>query len=219
MYKYELINNHYIITIDGKKFLLDTGCPISFWLRTPIEKLTIDNHSFRLHSKPDVVNVNKVNNLVGIPVDGFVGLDIIMETSLTIYKNGRIDFASQDIDGVSIPLNTMGYLSFDVGCNLMSGRFIIDTGAKYAYGVKGLFHNKNSFAHISDYNPILGDLDGDLYHIDLVVAGNAKYIDICYNNNVASLARNMSAIIIGNITTLFEEVIVIDVRRKMLQIK
>lgn len=35
MYTYELLNNHYVVTINGEKFLLDTGRPDSSCLNRP----------------------------------------------------------------------------------------------------------------------------------------------------------------------------------------
>ena len=91
MYYYKLINNHYIVDIDGQHFLIDTGCQFSFWVSTPMNEITINGDKYPLQNKPTNFDVNESNNLVGVQADGFIGMDIISKTSLTIF-GGCIDF-------------------------------------------------------------------------------------------------------------------------------
>lgn len=88
MYSYELINNHYVVEIDDQKFLIDTGSPFSFWVSRPIKEITIDGNKYPLQNRPLNFNIDETNNLVGVIVDGFIGMDIISKTSLTIYFGG-----------------------------------------------------------------------------------------------------------------------------------
>lgn len=219
MYRFELINNHYIINIDNKKYLLDTGSPNSFWVKEPIREITIDGINYPLSNRPSNLDIKETEECVGLLVDGFIGMDIIRQTSLTIYKNGYIDFRSIDIDGNEIELNTYGLLTFRVGSNLMDGYYIIDTGAKYGYGVKGLFYGLIPYDHVNDYNPILKHLDSDIYHLDVVVGNEIRVVDVCDNYKVSLTLKNMMVMMIGNITSLFDEVCVIDMKRKVLVLK
>ena len=211
-FNYQILNNHIIINIANKQFLLDTGSPTSFWTYEPINKIQINNKDYRLMPKPVSVNLWQVEKLVGIKVDGFIGLDIIGDTSLTIYKNGEIKFGVDSINGTSTKLFTNGYLSIQVGSNLIVGKMLLDTGAKYGYGIKSLFYNQKSFARVSDYNPQLGHLESDIYRLDVVIGGAKKVIDVCDNDTVSfNYLKSTNSILVANITSLFDEVCVIDI--------
>lgn len=219
MHNYELINNHYLVEIDGKRLLVDTGSPTSFLMESHCQEITIDGVKYALQGRTSHVDVAEMMKLVGVKVDGFIGLDIIRQTSLTIHKNGLIEFRANDVDGKGIDLNTNGFLTFSVESHAMSGAFIIDTGAKYGYGIRGLFDGLKAFDHVEDYNPILGRLNSDLYHLDMVVGGRGKVVDLCDNADVYPMIKHYGAVMIANITSLFDEVCVIDVKKGTLTLK
>ena len=227
MYSYELINNHYIVNIDGKKFLIDTGSPFSFWVSSPIKEITIYDNKYPLQNRPLNFDVDETNNLVGAIVDGFIGMDIISKTSLTIYSGapeGIIEFSEVPdwiINGLikmnykytEVPMTTRWPLMVQIGSNLMTGKFVIDTGAKYGYGVSGLFYKQTAFDHVSDYNPSLGHLDSDIFHLEIVIGGQKKTIDVCSNSTVASTLIHMGALMIGSVSSLYNQVCSLDTKK------
>lgn len=219
MYNYELVNNHYIVDIDDEKYLIDTGSPFSFWVSKPIREITIDGIEYLLKSRPSNFSVEETTKLVGVQVDGFIGMDIISTTGLTIYKNGTIEFDIKEIDGKEAPMTTRWPLMTNIGCNLMTGKFVIDTGAKYGYGVNGLFYQQRPFSHVKDYNPSLGHLEGDIYHLNVVIGGQNKTIDVCSNTIVASTLIHMGALMVGSVSSLFEEACVLDTKKGRLILK
>lgn len=219
MYKYEIKNNHYIVNVNNYKFLIDTGCPFSFWISKPIKEILINNRIYPLRDMPSDFDVKETNNLVGEEINGFIGMDIISNTGLTIYKNNLLDFDVIEINGKELPMRNLFPLMIDVSCNLYIGKFIIDTGAKYAYGVAGLFYNYSPIDHVKDYNPTLKHLESDLYRLDIVIGGLSKSIDVCNNPSIGYTLKNMGSILIGNVTTLFDEVCVLDTKKGRLIIK
>ena len=219
MYSYQLINGHYIVDVDGTKLLVDTGSLFSFSMISHFQEIAIDGVNYRLQGKPAIVDVEKIVEFVGTKIDGFIGLDIIRQTSLTIYKNGKIDFKAHDVDGKIMNLNTNRFLSFKVSINARSGQFIIDTGAKYGYGMRELFDGLTAYDHVKDYNPVLKALDSDIYHLDVVFDGIKKGVDICDNTRVYSMIEGCRALLIANVTTLFDDVCVINVKKGTLTLK
>lgn len=207
---YKLVNNHYIVNIDGKNYLIDTGSPVSFWTSEPIKEVTINNRAYALQKPPYRFNAEETNELVNFEIDGFIGMDIISQTGLTIRRGEGLEFAVEKVEGIQVPMTKGWPLMAYVGCNMMSGRFIIDTGAMYGYGISGLFYDKKPYDHVRDYNPSLGHLDSDIYTLDIVIGGQNKSIDVCDNRIVASTLRNMAALMIGSVSSLFEEVCVLD---------
>ena len=217
-YSYQLSNGHYVVNIDGLKYLLDTGVDNSFHL-SKNNIVNINNKDYHLSEKPSYLDLKPTFDLIGEEVDGFIGLDILKETSLTIYKNGIIVFDVVDnVEGEKINLNTYGYLSFDTSCNGIKGKYIIDLGAKYGYGINELFINKNPYDHVNDYNPGLKFLDSDIYQLDFLLGNKKISTSICKNERVNSLIRYHNGVIIGNITDLYDYVCVIDIRNKKLVI-
>lgn len=227
MYYYEIINNHYIVDIDGQHFLIDTGSPFSFWVSTPIKEITINDDKYPLQNRPTNLDINETYNVIGTQVDGFIGMDIISKTSLTIYygrPKGIIEFAEVPdwiISGLikrnykytEVPMTTSWPLMVQVGSNLMTGKFVIDTGAKYGYGVSGLFYKQTAFDHVGDYNPSLGHLDSDIYHLDIIIGGQTKTIDVCSNTTVASTLIHMGALMIGSVSSLYDQVCSLDTKK------
>lgn len=224
MYNYELVNNHYIVNIDGKKFLIDTGSPFSFWVSSPIKEITIYEKKYPLQNRPTNLDINETYNVIGTQVDGFIGMDIISKTSLTIYSGSLIEFCGVPdfiINGFikenykysEIPMTTRWPLMVQVGSNLMTGKFVIDTGAKYGYGVSGLFNKQTAFDHVSDYNPSLGHLDSDIFNLEIVIGGQKKKIDVCNNSTVASTLIHMGALMIGSVSSLYSQVCSLDTEK------
>lgn len=227
MYSYELVNNHYVVEIDGQKFLIDTGSPFSFWISHSIKEITIYENKYSLQSRPIYFEVDEINNLVGVMVDGLIGMDIISKTSLTIYSGrpkGIIEFSEvpdwivnelikKNYKYTEVPMTTRWPLMVQVCSNLMTGKFVVDTGAKYGYGVSGLFYKQTAFDHVSDYNPSLGHLDSDIFHLEIVIGGQKKTIDVCSNSTVASALIHMGAFMIGSVSSLYNQVCSLDTKK------
>lgn len=216
---YKLINNHYIIEVEGKNYLLDTGSPDSFWTMEPIKEVVLDDQKCALKNPPSFFNPYETNKLVGVKVDGFIGMDFVSKTGLTIYQNGEMKFSLDDIEGRVMPMSKNWPLVTSIGSNMMNGQFVIDTGAMYGYGVSGLFYGKTPYNHVYDYNPGLGHLDSDIYHLDVVIGGQRKVIDVCNNERVALTLKRMGAIMIASVSSLFEEACVLDTKKGRLILK
>jgi len=219
MYKYELLNNHYIVHINNKKYLIDTGSNRSFPVGCYDRSVVIDGKEYPLQNTPPM-NINKLVELVGCKVDGFIGTDIISRTSLTIYKNGTLEFKNTEVGGRSYNIISIYPLLVRGSCNGYDGNIIIDTGAKYGYGQHKLFANNKPIEYINDYNPGLGNLNSDLYRMDIKLGGDSYVSEIGDNRFVESgYLIPCNALLVTNITTLFEEVCVIDITKDLLIVK
>ena len=223
MYKYELINNHYVVEIDGRKFLIDTGAP-SFRINNDVREIIIDGKSYPLGMRPmqmDEEAIKKTIDLVGVPVDGFIGLDLIARTSLTVYKNGQLEFKTREVEGAkAIPLKPGMGLMIKISSHGIDGDMVLDTGAKYGYLDERLIQGLEPYEkNVYDFNPHLRDMHSDMYHVEIEVGGMKKVIDAGYNKGTLGFPIGRGIILIGNITTLFDEVCVIDAERNRLFIK
>ena len=205
MYNYKLLNNHYVVEIDNKHYILDTGYPCSITFRNDLNVVKVNNHFFPLSAPGYRFDIKKTHKLVGYPVDGLLGLDVFGDSGFTIYKDneegGRIDFASNDIDGITCPMVAMQIAPIIYINN--NKFYLVDTGARYAYGTRSICNGKLPFDQVDDYNPHLGDLHSSIYHTEVEIKGKRCPLDVCYNSNVASMIPNIY--IVGNITAFFEK--------------
>ena len=223
MYNYTLSNNHYIINIEGKDYLLDTGSPVSFSLKRDLRSVEINGKRYQLEYNVMGLDIDATRELVGMDVDGFIGMDIIRETSITIYKDGRVEFQALQEQGHALDMlpGSYGLIKLQVTSNNLSAPYLVDTGARYAYGVEGLFKDSDNkpFGHINDYNPRLGYFDSDIYHISVDFGPFQKTVGIADSKAVRGDLAMTSSLIVGNVTDLFDEVCVIDMQNKVLTMR
>ena len=221
MYKYELLNNHYVVNIDGKKFLIDTGSN-SFWVTSPMNYVSIDGVKYPLFpNRLDPEAQEKTFRLVGTTIDGFIGLDIISKTSLTIYADGNIDFKATNVAGATrVPFVTGPGLFINVSSNGVNGKMFIDTGAKYGYGIRELFYSETPYVRNEyDFNPHLRDMHSDIYNQKIIVGGQAKNIEVGFNQRTYGYPLGGDIVMIANISTFYDEVCVIDINKGELVFK
>ena len=222
LYNYELLNNHYIVEVDGHKYLIDTGLPFSFSIIGPM-KIDIDGTTYQLSPNQfNSITISEIYKLVGEDFDGFIGYDIIRRNGLTIYKNGTLEFASRNIeDGTRVPLETIPCLLIDVCASGIQGKAFIDTGAMLGYGAKELFNGLTSYAtHVHDYNFVLKHMYSDMYHINVEIGGITKIVDAGYNRGTEGYPLGQGDIIlICSVSSLYDEVCVFDIRNRQLILK
>ena len=213
MYNYELINNHIVVQIGYLKFLLDTGSENSFWIQSPIESICIDGNEYSLKSGYRL-DANQIFECIGTKVDGFIGNDIVSKTSLTIYRDGRIDFKVNPLEGNKVDFVFNHHIFIDVISQGIAGQCVIDTGAKIGYGVSELFEHEMPFTQISDYSPIWGRIAGDFYQVNLSINGQSRVVDLANSHVVERVLNGVNAIMIISIMSLFDEACVIDFNKE-----
>ena len=218
MYSYELVNNHHIVGTDGRTYLIDTGHPSSLTFKEHRE-VRIDGRRFLLMPPDSRWDLTATFECIGREVDGLLGMDIIGRTSLTIDKDGTLDFAAKDIEGKRIGLVGFGCPAILASIGPRNGRVLLDTGAKYGYGIHELFHGLKPFDHVHDYNPLLGHLESEIYDLEIFVGGEVKHVPVCDNADVDRVLRSYRIMAIMSVTTFFDEVCVIDAKRKQLILK
>lgn len=221
MYNYTLSNNHYIINIEGNNYLLDTGSPVSFSLKPGLNSVIINQRRYSLPYNVMNLDIEATRELVGMDVDGFIGMDIICQTSLTIYKDGRIEFRALPEQGNRLEMlaDSYGLIKLKVSSNDYVSAYLVDTGAKYAYGREYLFSGSQPFGHIKDYNSRLGHFESDIYHIYVDFGPIQKTLDIADSVEVRCDLRSTGSLIVGNITDLFNEVCVIDMQNRRVTLR
>ena len=218
MYKYELINNHYIVYIDGYKCLIDTGHPSSFWTAKPIHAITIDGEALPLGAPQDY-NHQKAIAVIGDSPDIFLGLDAVLRHGITIYKNGTLEFKTNPIEGERLPLKSIYPIVMGSSCRGQRINLVIDTGARYGYGYLPLFNGLTPFDRVKDYNPKLGDMENDLFHMEVGVGSKAVEVDLGNDPRVNKWFEPWyGAFVVCNWSSFYEQAISLDAVNKTITI-
>lgn len=162
-------NGHFIVTVDNKNFILDTGSPVSYsFTDKPTFVLFGDKHLTFLPF-PIKGSAKEIEYLVHMPIDGIIGLSTMKELKrMEISKEkGYVKFGGDSVSdsaGYSIPFEeNNGVLTIGIKVNGKDTRVILDSGARIDYMDPSLLDTSNAISHESDYNPILGHFEVDGY--------------------------------------------------------
>lgn len=179
-----LVKNHIIIEIDGKKVLLDTGSQQSFGRAAKLEiknEFGDDNEieTSRTFTLPDNYmgkNLDSIDKFVGTRLDALLGLDIISHYKLLIdFERMICDISLNPIqlDGVECALNDfMGYpLVLKAAIGGQERNLIIDTGAMISFLDPGVVRNKKIIREADDFHPLINHFTVKIYKAQLSIAG------------------------------------------------
>ena len=176
-HSFKVSNNHILVNIDNGNYVIDTGSPFSFFYDTNV--ISINNKEYKGNNQ--LASRQAVENLVGSKVNGFIGLDILSKTGMTVsFKENTITFDVEKGHICYFLKNDEGYY-YTSDCVINSNileKTIIDSGACISYvNEKYLDPNQITSESYSDYNPIVGDISGDYYEvsIDKVTLGSGSY--------------------------------------------
>jgi len=184
--KFEFIRNMIIVPINDRKYLIDTGCGLSFSLVGENIDVVINDTTY--HLKPHYV-AGKTNEALahlmpGQKIDGIIGLDIMSQTNLSIdYLNQDIYFdlvkPSYDIERFTIPFEiNMGHIYIDL--KLKAGRMqaILDSGAEIGFVKSKYINLEKPIDEYDDYSPELGQMRGKIYLMDEPFNGDGLRVGI-----------------------------------------
>jgi len=179
-YKFEYHNNHPVVEIDGRNYVVDTGSPISFFVDGHNGILTINNKSFNLKNNPMGINRDSIEDLIGKDINGFLGLDILFESG-SIYMNRQKGYALFGDNSFNLAnkeniqkrsLMGLNMLEIPVTLNGISTTAIIDSGACISYVSSELIKNSKCTGTIYDYSPSFGgDIHTEKYEMELDICG------------------------------------------------
>ena len=172
-YRLEIVDKHPVLTnFLGKRFLVDTGSPISMTVNS--EPFLLCGESFE-SSKLNIIDT--VQELSGLDVDGLIGLDVLSKFNVLIsYKEGVIKLSreafhipGQMVNMHVIPLKSA--VTFEANLNGQPVRCILDTGAasaNYVVSAK-LVEGLESAGECEDFYPGVGRFRTTLYDMYLGV--------------------------------------------------
>lgn len=162
-------NGHFIVTIDDKNYILDTGSPVSYSFADKTSFVLFGDKHLTFLPFPLKGVKEEIEELVNMPVSGITGLDTMKELKrMEISKEeGYVKFGGDSVSdsiGYSIPFEeSNGVLTIGIKVNGKDTRVILDTGARIDYMDPSLLDTSSAISHERDYNPILGHFEVDGY--------------------------------------------------------
>lgn len=224
---YRIQNGYIVVDIDKRHYLLDIESHMSRSYDPTLSFVEIKGIQYPLDDETERHDISGLQELAGTIIDGMLAMDIIEQTSLTIYKNGLIWFDRKDIEGVRVPLlPCLGPTLVKVNgkCGKADNDVLINSGMRYGYAIKPFldrnFADLLPYDHVSDFHPYMEMLDSDAYHLLLSIEGlPVKCVDICYNEEVEWLLLAITGTYMSvNINELFDEAIQINMDTRELVI-
>ena len=161
---------HFIITVDGDNYIIDTGASMSCSCYGQTE-LVIGDRKFDVYPLPLEKVGEKISELVHMPIVGLIGLDIMEELgSIEISeKEGYVRFGCEtniECEDYAFSFDvTKGFrvLTTDLKVNGKDTKVILDSGARIDYMDPSLLDTTTAVSHEMDYNPIIGSFEVDGY--------------------------------------------------------
>ena len=164
-------SNGYVITeIEGNLYVVDTGSPLSFNYNG-LDRITINGDNYALGNSI-ICQKEQGDSITGVDLSGFIGLDILQRTDLTIdYENRELFFGikenvkpSPDFYYMPFKLFFGSYILTDN--IILNGRHLenvlIDTGAPISYVSKNIAESlETTGEYYRDRGVMLGDLNGE----------------------------------------------------------
>ena len=180
-YTYPLLfeKKHLFMTIDDKKWLIDTGSPVSFGDE---DSLSICDEIFKIKNTHSTLNAKELTSHIGLEITGLIGVDIlntfdilfsINKYEITFSKNGI------DLEGDILPIDSFMCIPI-IKVNILDTEYsmFFDTGAQISYFQSPSLKDFPSHGTIKDFYPSIGEFETETYLIDLDI-GSSKYKLIC----------------------------------------
>ena len=174
-YPLDIFDNHVILIYKDKRYLIDTGAPISISSENSIE---IFNTNHSTDSTYHGANIGEISNYVGCSLDALIGNNILKNYTFRIDFENRLfsvwnstpeeilngeNSISADFHGIP----TIEFLIKD-GSTITSW---LDTGAKISYINKDFVQHLSPSGNQHDFFPSYGEFKVPIYDIPIIFNG------------------------------------------------
>jgi hypothetical protein len=224
-----LCNNHPVVNLGGGNFIVDTGSPCSFHYDGPLA-LEIGGQGFLLGSR-GICDKEMADALTGTDIAGFIGMEILQKTGLTIdLERGTLDFAcvpDEDASAVYAELaidlfEGVYVVTDDLYLSRRLNQVIVDTGARIPYITERLAGRLEETGEpYEDDSPQFGPLWGDLLRGNLMFGAADRDVVRSVKFGLMPEMLDLSGLFDGivGIKELTDKRLVFDFERKVLRVK
>ena len=169
-YRLELVDGH-LIADTGGRFLLDTGSPVSF---SATGRVNWGGRDRELPTSALGLDAAELSHLVGEPLDGLVGGDLLGLHPFTIDLERSVlavDEAGSDRDTTELPIRlVLGVPLATLELDGTPTQTCIDTGAKLSYLEAARLDGREAVDETDDFYPGYGTFRTPVYEIAVCIA-------------------------------------------------
>ena len=190
-----------IVVVAGARLILATGSPASFALGGSI---ALGGREHQVPVDCRAGNPNSLSQLLGEPVDGLLGCDLLASRILDLNcPAGRAHVISDDANpempcwlanAIPLPVSrTMGVPIAQISVNGRQASAAVDTGASVCFASPHLLEGTHPIGRHDDFHPGIGRFTTDL-HLASIHLGNEEY-SVCFP--VAAAPASMVPLLAG----------------------
>lgn len=174
-YLLDIFDNHVILIDKDKRYLIDTGAPISISRENSIE---IFNTNQSTDSTYHGANIDEISSYVGCSLDALIGNNILKNYTFRIdFENKLFSVWNSTPEEIinsenSIKADFQGIPTIDILIN--DGSTItswLDTGAKISYINKDCVQHLSPSDNKRDFFPSYGEFEVPIYDIPIIFSG------------------------------------------------
>jgi hypothetical protein len=201
----KLINNHILVTVEtnlgSKVCVFDTGSPFTFFFDN-IREYSIDGRTINVSPTPMAAMLSqfrpKIEEMIGIAIDGFIGSDSIKNYNVVInFPNKELNISSNDLrSGNYVSMSDIyGLPIFEISINGIVMKAAFDSGAMYSFVASHVVEKlglKPLNQTIMDFNPMFGTFEISLFNGEIkvgtaVLGQQTIAIGSCYDQSLQML--------------------------------
>ena len=173
-----VFEGHLIVDFDGRKALVDTGCPVTLGRG---ELLSIGGRDFELHDNFHGITVKSVAEPVGYPFEILVGMDVLGEfiTSFSLRNAELILNESIESEGEVLDLDIwFGVPTIPIVVGGVLHRVIFDTGAPTSYLSAKYVEEFEFVGTRKDFFPLKGSFESKIYRVPVNVGKKTRFFEL-----------------------------------------
>lgn len=165
-----LTDGHLFLTLDGDRWLVDTGAPTSFGTS---RALTLAGESFDLEQSMLGLNAEVLSGYVGVPCAGLLGADVLNHFDHLIdVPGGTLTLSTDSIahEGETLPVELfMGIPVVTARVGDRTHRMFFDTGAQVSYLQHEALASYPPAGKVTDFYPGVGRFETDTHQVPVAL--------------------------------------------------
>jgi hypothetical protein len=194
-------SGHLMVPGAGGWWILDTGAPASFGTA---RQLRLADRTFPVMEGYAGLNADVLSGLVGEPVAGLIGMDILGGLDIVIdVPKGELIMSSQSVElaGDEVHLTEfLGIPVLQVGIAGQSESMFFDTGASISYFQGEAILQYPPVGRVQDFFPGAGRFEVDTYRVGLSIGGRELEVNCGQLPGLLGMSLSLAQVtgIVGN---------------------
>lgn len=171
----DMYDGHLIFIDDGKKILVDTGCPVTI---SRERSFMFMGEEHACHTSFGGNDINSISRLMDYDIDVFMGMDIIERYYIqTDYGHKTVTFSVEPLpveqmSSTSIIRGRMGEITINLRIKGKMVKLVLDTGARISYIDQLFTEGETQVETRDDFNPMVGHFQTPIFVMNASIGDN-----------------------------------------------